>query len=129
MTTSKNTGMELFQTLHGKHSAKQLMTALSEICPEYVDMTMGFSFGQIFNRPYLSLKDRELIVIALCAALGDMSLQLKAHLEAAINCGATKNECIEAILQTVCYSGFARVSNALFVAKQVFETEVKSHNR
>lgn len=119
MTNQHKESRQLFAQLHGEHSGEQLIETIKTICPEFVDMTMDFAFGQIFNRPNLELKTRELIVIALCAALGDMPNQLKAHIEAAQNCGATKQECVEAILQVVLYAGFARVSNAMLVAKEV----------
>lgn len=124
MTKSKlEIGYELFNQLHGKHAGQALMRAVTDICPDYPDMTAEFGFAGIFNRPGLNLKIRELIVIGLCAALGDMENQLQAHLEAAVRCGATKDECVETILQVSLYAGFARVTNALLVAKEFFETK------
>ena len=113
-------GYALFAKLHGEHAGEALVDAVNDICPDYADLTAEFAFASIFARDGLALKQRELIVIALCAALGDMENQLKAHLEAAIRCGATQQECIETILQVSLYAGFARVTNALLVAKAHF---------
>lgn len=120
MTSRLEKGYTLFNQLHGEHSGEELIKAVADICPDYADMTAEIGFGFIFNRSGLSLKIRELIVISLCTALGDMTPQLRAHLEAAIRCGATQEECVEAILQTSLYAGFARVTNALLVAKEFF---------
>ena len=120
MKTSLENGYDLFNQLHGEHSGEALIDALKDICTDYADLTAEIAFGRIFNRPGLSLKVRELIVISLCTALGDMENQLRAHLEAAIRCGATQEECVETILQVSLYAGFARVTNALLVAKTVF---------
>ena len=128
MKSKLERGHELFNQLHGEHAGEALIEAVSDICPDYADLTAEIGFGHIFDRPGLSLKTRELIVISLCTALGDMGPQLQAHLEAAATCGASKQECTEAILQTSLYAGFARVSNALLVAKSVFKTiEVSTH--
>lgn len=112
-------GWALFNELHGKHTGEALIASVADICPEYGDLTAEIGFGHFFSRGGLDIKSRELQVIALCAALGDMPGQLKAHLEAAITCGATKEECVESILQVGLYAGFARVTNALMLAKEV----------
>jgi 4-carboxymuconolactone decarboxylase len=120
MTAQQRKNRDFFNQLHGKHTGEVLLNTMQSICPDYVDMTMDFAFGQVWNRSHLDIKTRELMSIAMCTALGDMSAQLKAHIEAAVNCGATKQECVESIIQAVLYSGFARVTNALLIAKTVF---------
>lgn len=112
---------ELFNQLHGEHAGEELIKAVADICPDYADITAEIGFGFIFNRPGLSIKIRELIVISLCAALGDMNNQLRAHIDAALRCGATKEECVESILQVSLYAGFARVTNALLIAKETLK--------
>jgi 4-carboxymuconolactone decarboxylase len=118
MDTRLENGWKLFNQLHGKHTGEALINALKDISPDYVDMIADFAFGGIFAREGLDMKSRELQSVALCAAFGDMPEQLVTHLEAALQCGATKTECIETILQVCLYAGFSRVTNALMVAKR-----------
>jgi 4-carboxymuconolactone decarboxylase len=118
MTTKLERGKQLIDELHGEHTGEKLMNVLSGICPDYVDMTAEFAFATVFDRPGLDVKTRELIIISLCTALGDMENQLRAHIEAAIISKATKQEITESILQTCLYAGFARVTNALLIAKE-----------
>lgn len=120
MTPKMQKGYALLNQLHGEHSGEKLMEALKDICPEYVDMTAEFAFGELFAREALDFKTRELMIISLCTALGDMPNQLKAHTEAALRCGATKAECVESILQALAYAGFARVTNAFLAVKDCF---------
>ena len=120
MKSKLELGYELFNELHGKHAGEALIAAVKDICPDYADLTAEIGFGHIFASPGLPIKTRELIVIGLCAALGDMGNQLRAHIEAAIKCVATKEECVESILQVSLYAGFARVTNALLIAKEMF---------
>jgi 4-carboxymuconolactone decarboxylase len=112
-------GVTLLKALHGSHSGEAIVEGLKDICPDFATMTIQFAFGEIFSREGLDLKTRELAIIASCVTLGNAVPQLKAHIEAAINVGATKNEIIEVILQTGLYAGFPATTNALFVAKEI----------
>ncbi len=114
-----NNGLELLKKLHGGHAGEALVNSLQDICPDFVTMTIEWGFGSIFNRPGLDIKTRELAIIAACVTLGTATAQLLAHIEAAINVGATKQEIIEVILQTGLYAGFPAVTNSLLAAKSI----------
>lgn len=115
-----NKGLALLEKLHGGHAGEAIVEGLKDICPDYATMTIQFGFGEVFNREGLDLKTRELAVIAACVTLGNAMPQLQAHIEAALNIGATKQEIIEVIYQTALYAGFALATNAMFAAKEVF---------
>jgi 4-carboxymuconolactone decarboxylase len=119
-------GLALFERLHGEHSGKQLATSREELCPDFLTMTMQWAFAGVLDRPGLDLATRELIVIASCVTLGYALPQLRAHIEAAIVAGASREQIIECILQTMFYAGGAAVNNALGVAAEVFEAAEQS---
>ncbi|MCW5589591.1 MAG: carboxymuconolactone decarboxylase family protein [Legionellales bacterium] len=121
-------GLALLNELHGGHSGKAIVDALADICPDYATATIQFGFGEIFSRPGLDLKTRELAIIASCVTLGHAMPQLKAHIEAALNCGATQQEIVEVIFQIALYAGFAAATNAMFAAKEVFAEYKKQHS-
>jgi alkylhydroperoxidase/carboxymuconolactone decarboxylase family protein YurZ len=73
------------------------------------------------GKPGLGLKVRQLVVVAACTTLGHAAPQLRAHVEGALSVGATKEEIVETILQTLFYACGAAVANALAIAKSVFE--------
>jgi len=112
-----NTGMELLKELHGGHAGEQIINQLQDICPDYATMTIEWAFGSILSRSGLDIKTRELAIIASCVTMGNTVPQLLAHIEAALNVGATKQEIIEVILQTALYAGFPATTNALLQAK------------
>ena len=112
-------GLELLKKLHGGHAGEQIINDLKDICPDYATMAIEWAFGGIFSREGLDIKTRELAIIASCVTLGNASPQLIAHIEAAINVGATKQEIIEVIVQTSLYAGFPAATNALFEAKNI----------
>ena len=112
-------GLDLLKKLHGGHAGEAIIDGLKDICPDYTNMTIEWGFGSILNRSGLDIKTRELAIIASCVTLGNAVPQLQAHIEAALNVGASKTEIIEVILQTGLYAGFPAVTNALFATKDL----------
>lgn len=85
-------------------------------------MAIEWGFGEVINRPGLDLKSREIAMLASCITLGHAVPQLKAHIEAALNVGATRTEVVETIIQIAFYAGFPAATNAMYIAKEVFNT-------
>ena len=76
-----------------------------------------FAFGDIYSRPGLSLREREIATVAMLTALGGREPQLHMHIQAALNVGLSRQEVEEIIIQTVPYAGFPTAINALNVLK------------
>ena len=115
-----NTGLKLLEQIHGGHVGEAMLKELNDICPEFVDMTIEWVFGEIVSRNGIDLKTRELVIIASCVTLGHPIPQLRAHIEAALHIGVSKIEIIEVILQMSIYAGLPAASNAFRIAKEVF---------
>lgn len=113
-------GEVLLNKIHGAHTGEAIVSALDDICPDLADMTIEWGFGEIVSRTGIDLKTRQLVTIASCVTLGYAQPQLKAHIEGALNVGATKDEIVEVILQVALYAGFAAATNAMLLAKEVF---------
>lgn len=122
MSKSENyyKGIALLNQLHGGQAGEQMVNNLKDICPDFADMTAEWAMQGIMARPGLDLLTREYLLIASCATLGHPVPQLKAHIEAALKLGATREQITEVILQLLFYAGGAAVSNALAHAKDVF---------
>jgi 4-carboxymuconolactone decarboxylase len=84
-----------------------------------------FAFGDIYSRGTLTLKERELISVAILTVLAGREPQLRVHLGAALNVGLTVEEIEETILQTVPYAGFPTAINAMNLLKQVSADHAK----
>lgn len=117
-------GLALLNQLHGGMAGEALVNNLKDVCPDFVDMTIEWAMQGVMARPGLDLLTREYLLIASCVTLGHTVPQLKAHIDAAIKLGASKEQIVEVILQMLFYAGGASVSNALSHAKDVF----KEHN-
>jgi 4-carboxymuconolactone decarboxylase len=77
-----------------------------------------FVYGDIYLRPGLSLRDRELAAVATLVALGRSS-QIPQHLRAALKAGVTAEELREVILQTAAITGFPTAMNATSTLKTI----------
>ncbi|MBH9661894.1 carboxymuconolactone decarboxylase family protein [Burkholderia multivorans] len=101
-------------------AGERVIAALAPIAPDFARMVIEFPFGEIYSRPQLDLKSREIATIAALAALGNAQPQLKVHIEAALNVGCTRDEIVEVFMQMAVYAGFPAALNALFAAHEVF---------
>ncbi|PRH15665.1 carboxymuconolactone decarboxylase family protein [Burkholderia multivorans] len=101
-------------------AGERVIAALALIAPDFARMVIEFPFGEIYSRPQLDLKSREIATIAALAGLGNAQPQLKVHIEAALNVGCTRDEIVEVFMQMAVYAGFPAALNALFAAHEVF---------
>ena len=97
-----------------------VMAALADIAPDLGGYIVTFAFGEIYLRPALNNRERELLTLGLLAAQGGCEKQLKVHIHAALNVGISREEIVEAFIHAVPYLGFPKALNAVFVAKEVF---------
>jgi 4-carboxymuconolactone decarboxylase len=112
-------GLERFRQVDGK-GGRKAVDDLKDLVPEIERYLVEYPFGDIYSRPGLDLKTRELASVAALTAMGDCVPQLKVHIHAALNLGAARQEIIEVILQMSVYAGFPRAINALYAAREVF---------
>ncbi len=119
-------GWEKLGELHGE-MGQQVIESLKEIAPDFSRYLVEFAFGDIYSRPGLNLKARQIATVAALTALGNAAPQLKVHLNAALNVGCTQQEIIEVLMQMALYAGFPAALRGLFLAQEVFaEHEGKS---
>ena len=93
--------------------------AYGDIAPALADFTDKVLFGDVWERPGLSKRDRSLITVAALVA-GYRTNELPFHLGRAIENGVTKDELIELITHLAFYSGWPAASTAVAIARKVF---------
>ncbi|CAK7020557.1 MAG: hypothetical protein CITR_00860 [Citrobacter freundii] len=113
------TGQEMLQKVDGK-GGDAVVESLQDIAPDFAQYLIEFPFGDIYSRPELDLRSREIATVAALTALGNAAPQLKVHIGAALHVGLTQDEIIEVIMQMAVYAGFPAALNGLFAAKEVF---------
>jgi 4-carboxymuconolactone decarboxylase len=93
---------------------------LRSFAPKLIELTEKVVYGDVWERPGLSKRDRSLIT---CAALVAMNRteQQRGHFARVIDNGVTKDELVELITHLAFYSGWPTAMSAGNVAKEVLE--------
>lgn len=100
---------------------RRVIESLAPVAPDLGRYVIEFPFGDVYSRPGLTLKEREIATIAALAALGHARPQLKVHINGALNVGCTPQEVVEIFIQMAVYAGFPAALNAVFAAHEVFQ--------
>ena len=114
-------GIDLLRQLHGGHAGEAMVAEMRDIAPVFADWTIEWALGGVMGRPGLDLKTRQLVLIAACVTLATAEPQLRAHVEAAPQARASKDEIVETILQLTFYAGGPAVRNSLVIVDSVFK--------
>jgi 4-carboxymuconolactone decarboxylase len=99
--------------------------------PELYDISVGHLFGEIWTRPHLSLRDRQMITLATNIAL-DRPHGNHSHYRSARHIGISEKEIVELIIQVAAYAGWPVVGHAIEQYTQVLEEDAgmgKKNNR
>ncbi len=112
-------GLKKLKEIDGE-AGQNVIDSLAAISPDLAKYTIEFPFGDIYQRPGLDLKSRELATVAALTALGNCLPQLNVHINGALNVGCKPEEIVEVIIQMAVYAGFPAALNGMFVAKDVF---------
>jgi 4-carboxymuconolactone decarboxylase len=112
-------GLKNFKEITGD-TGEKFIQKLNEISPDFSRYLIEYPFGDVYDRPGLDVKTRELVTLSALAALGYAEPEVKAHIKVALNTGVTREEIIEVFIQISVYAGFPAAINALLAAKEVF---------
>ncbi|MGP9825127.1 carboxymuconolactone decarboxylase family protein [Ectopseudomonas khazarica] len=113
-------GLARLKEIDGE-AGERVVESLAGIAPDFARYLVEFPFGDIYSRPGLDLKSREIAVVAALTALGNAASQLKVHVHGALNVGVSRTEIVETMMQMAVYAGFPAALNGLAVAREVFE--------
>lgn len=110
-----------YQSISGGIKGASVAPKLMEdFDPKLAELTNNVLYGDIWERPKLSKRDRSLITVAAMIALNRPE-QLHSHLQRARDNGVTKDEVVEMITHLAFYAGWPNAVNALAVAKETFQ--------
>ncbi|GBC62263.1 carboxymuconolactone decarboxylase [Desulfonema ishimotonii] len=101
-------------------AADGVLSSLETIAPEMARFIVEFAYGDVYARPGLDLKSRQIATVAALVALGNAAPRLQFHMGAALNVGCSPRELIEVIYVVTVFAGFPAGLNGIRVAEEVF---------
>ena len=103
-----------------KSNEQQAMNDMEALAPEFAKLTKDFLFGDIWNRPGLSQRDKSLITVTCLVALNRIE-QVEFHLKKALQNGVTKDELVAAITHIAFYAGWPTAASGFGHLKNVID--------
>ena len=118
MKSRFETGWDRLKQVDGQ-AGEAVIESLQDIAPDLGRYVIEFPFGDVYSRPGLDLKTRELVTVAALTAMGNCQPQLRVHINGALNVGCNKEEIVETIIQMAVYAGFPSALNGMAALKEV----------
>lgn len=119
VTNSEAARIELEAAAEAARTAT-VNTSVAPTAEALADLTNRVLFGDLWQRPDLSARDRSLVTMTALVAIGQPE-QLPFHANRAMDNGLTPAEASEAITHVAFYAGWPRAMSAVPVLKSVFE--------
>lgn len=113
-------GMAVRRRVLGDAHVNRATQNTTDFDADFQELIARHAWGDIWTRPGLDLRTRSLITIAILATLGREE-ELKLHLRATRNTGASQDDVKELLMQVAVYAGVPAANSAVRIAKQVFE--------
>ena len=126
--SSYEAGLAVRRRLLGEAHVKRALDNATDFDREFQELATRHAWGDIWTRPSLDHRTRSLITIALLAAGGNHE-ELKLHVRATRNTGATADEVKEVLLQVAVYAGVPAANAAFRIAKSAYEEMQKEDAR
>lgn len=115
-----------------KMGREKLMLEQKALCPEMYEMSVGHLFGDVWTRPGLSLRERQLVTLAANIAMARPTGNYS-HYHSSLHLGITKDEICEVMMQVGHYSGWPTISHAVLqftaVLKEIADMKKKKKRR
>lgn len=111
-------GLEGLVRLSGP-DAPATVERLTKLAPALGDWIIDFAFGEVYSRPGLDLRTRQIVNVAALGAMGTAVPQLEVHLNGALNAGVTQEELVEILMQLAVYAGFPAALNGIGALERV----------
>jgi 4-carboxymuconolactone decarboxylase len=99
----------------------QVRQNVGDVAPGLATFVLEVIYGGIYQSELLDSKTRQIVTVAALAALGNARPQLCTHISGALNCGCTRSEIIEIMMQIAAFAGVPAALNGVDAARSVFE--------
>ncbi len=113
-------GMTVRRQVLGEAHVARATAGITEFDRAFQHFITRTAWGGIWTRPGLDRRTRSLLTIAMMACLGHHE-ELKLHIRASANTGATPEDIAEVLMQVAVYGGIPAANSAFRIAKDTFK--------
>ncbi len=125
----RKTGHKTLRKIHGDYGVA-VLARLDNIAPELKKWIIEFGFGEVYSRPALNPRSRQIATIAALVAMGHTGDELRSHIRAGLQTGLSRAEVVEVIMQMALYAGFpAAISGAKAAEVTFAELDASGHGK
>jgi len=114
-------GAALMRELYPGDAGARTAEMVSRFSPDLGALFVQQVFGEIYSRPGLDLRQRQMVTLGCLTAMGDSDRQLRIQVTNSLNVGVTEAEIAEAILHAAIFAGWGRAINAMAIAREIFD--------
>lgn len=111
-------GLAMRRRVLGAEYVDRALANASDFTREFQQFITRYAWGEVWTRTGLEPRIRSLITIALLAAAGREE-ELKLHIRAIANTGATPEEIREALFHVAVYAGVPAANTAFRIANEI----------
>jgi 4-carboxymuconolactone decarboxylase len=115
-------GMQVRRSVLGDQHVDNAEKSKTTFDKDFQEFITNTAWASVWSRPGLTKRERSLITIAILAALGHHD-ELKLHLKAIVNTGASQDDIKEVLLHTSVYAGVPAANTAIKLAKEIFDSK------
>jgi 4-carboxymuconolactone decarboxylase len=122
MTGRLQRGKSGFDTIYGPGNADHLIGQFKGPAKDLVQYALAYEFGDVYRRPVLDLRSREISALSALTTIGGFDNELVGHTKAALAAGMTGAEILEVIINTAQFAGFTRGLHAVKVVADALDS-------
>ena len=124
-TLDREAGYALLDVLQDEATRNAALPGVEKLAPGFTDWIVTALFGGTYQRPALTLRDRQIVNLAALTALGGVEPQLVGHVKTSERIGMSREEIVEVFVHLAPYVGVPKALAGLRAAAAAFEAADK----
>ena len=92
---------------------------LEAFCPDFIAIIRGFGLGSLWQRPTLTVREKELVVLGSLITQGCALDEIRQHVHTSLQRGLLLDEILECLVLLTAYVGIPRTLSAIEVVRCV----------
>lgn len=124
-TLDREAGYALLDVLQDEATQNAALPGVEKLAPGFTDWIVTALFGGTYQRPALTLRERQIVNLAALTALGGVEPQLVGHVKTSERIGMSREEIVEVFVHLAPYVGVPKALAGLRAAGAAFEAADK----